>query len=126
MECTSHIWQNFTHFIAIVVQKNFVQTVRAVELALGIPVPSISSPPSLTLGATKNVTSAFAVAPTLSSIFNSKVLQVLIDAAPIFAQVVRQLGLSTTLAQGGLSSRLSSSRALVTKYVISFVGRGLC
>jgi len=116
--------KQFIHFIAIIVQKNFVQTVRAVEISMGIPVPGINSPPSPRLGTAKNVTSAFAIAATLSSIFNSEVLQVLTDAAPVFEQVARQLDLNTAFAQGGLRWRLSRRRALVTKFIISFTRRG--
>ena len=118
--------KQFTHFIAIIVEKNFVQTVRAVELVLGILVPGISSPPSPSLDAVKNVTSAFAIASTLSSIStNPEVQQVLKDAALIFEQVAKQLGLNTTFAQGGLGW-LSRRSASVTKYVISPPGRGFC
>ena len=116
--------KQFIHFIAIIVQKNFVQTVRAVEICMGIPVPGIKSPSSPRLGAAKNVTSAFAIAATLSSIFNSEVLQVLTDAIPVFEQVAEQLDLNTAFAEGGLRWLLSRRRALVTKYVISFTGRG--
>lgn len=116
----------YTYVSAIIVQKNFVQTVRAVEISLCIPVPDINPPSSSRLSAAENVTSAFAVASTLSSIFNPEVLQVLNDAAPIFEQVARQLELNTAFAQGGLRLRLSRRRALVTKYVISSPGRGFC
>jgi len=91
--------------------------VRAVEIALGIPVPGIVLSPSPRLGTANNVASAFAITANLSSILNSEVRQVLIDAAPIFEQVARQLGLNTAFAQGGLRWRLSCRRALVTKYV---------
>jgi hypothetical protein len=114
----------FIHFIAIIVQKNFVQTVRAVEISMGIPVPSINLPPSPRLGAARDIASAFTIVSTLSSIFNSEVLQVLIDAIPVLEQVAEQLDLNTAFAQGGLRRRLARRGPLVTKYVISFTGRG--
>jgi len=109
-----------------IVQKNFVQTVRAVEISLGIPVPGFNPLSSPRLGVALNVTSAFTIAATLSSIFNTEVTQVLADAAPIFQQVARQLGLNTAFAEGGLRWRLSRRSALVTKYVISFAGKRYC
>jgi len=118
--------KKFTHFILIVVQKNFVQTVRAVEIFLGIPVPGFNPLSSARLGAAQNVTSAFTIAATMSSIFNTEVMQVLADAAPIFQQVAMQLSLNTAFAKGGLRWHLSRRRALVTKYVISFAGKGFC
>jgi len=123
-ECMFHIDKQFIHFIAIIVQKNFVQTVRAVEISLGIPVPGINLPPSPRLGAARDIASAFTIVSTLSSIFNPEVLQVLIDAIPVFEQVAEQLDLNTAFAQGGLRRRLARRGVLVTKYVTSFTGRG--
>ena len=117
--------KQFIHLIAIIVQKNFVQTVRAVEISMGVPVPGINSPPSR-LAAARNVTSAFTTAANLSSIFNSEVLQVLIDTAPVFEQVARQLDLNTTFVQENLRWTLSRKKGLVTKYAISFAGKGYC
>lgn len=96
-------------------QTNFVQTVRAVELALGIPVPGRS--PFAGFNSAVNVTSAFSTATTLSSIFNSEVRQVLLDAIPILAQVTRQLSVNTAFAQGGLRSLLAARRPLVTTFM---------
>ena len=117
--------KQFIHLIAIIVQKNFVQTVRAVEISMGVPVPGINSPPSR-LAAPRDVTSAFTIAANLSSIFNSEVLQVLIDTAPVFEQVARQLDLNTTFVQENLRWTLSRKKGLVTKYAISFAGKGYC
>ena len=117
--------KQFFHLIVIIVQKNFVQTVRAVEISMGVPVPGINSPPSR-LAAARNVTSAFTTAANLSSIFNSEVLQVLIDTAPVFEQVARQLDLNATFVQENLRWTLSRKKGLVTKYVISFAGKGFC
>ncbi|KIM44393.1 glycoside hydrolase family 5 protein [Hebeloma cylindrosporum] len=98
-------------------QKNFVQTVRAVEISLGIPVPGLKCPPSPRLSAANNVTSAFGMVSTLSSIFNPEVLRVLVDAVPVFEQVARQLRLNTAFSQGGLRRRLSRRKALVTNFM---------
>jgi len=95
-------------------QVNFVQTVRAVELALGIPVPGITHAPSSSAG---NVTTALSGTSTLSSIFNAEVRQVLLDAVPILVQVSEQLNLNTVFSQNGLGSRLRARQPLVTTFM---------
>ncbi|KAH9479277.1 Glucan endo-1,6-beta-glucosidase B [Psilocybe cubensis] len=94
-------------------QTNFVQVVRAVELALGIPVQGI--PPFSGFSSAVNVASSLSSVAKLSSIFNSEVQQVLRDAAPILVQVSTQLRLDITLAT--LSSLLSKRRSLVTSFM---------
>jgi glucan endo-1,6-beta-glucosidase len=111
---------NLSNSLLFVVQKNFVQTVRAVEIALGIPVPGIDLSPSPRLGAANNVTSAFAITASLSSICNAEVQQVLADATSIFEKIAIQLKLNTAFAKGSLRRRLSRRTALVTKYVTAF------
>jgi len=71
------------------VQKNFVQVVRAVEWALGIPVPGYSPMPD---SGSRNATSCFSTAAE-SSLFSDEVRQVLQDSIPVFTQVARQLTL---------------------------------
>ncbi|KIM44396.1 glycoside hydrolase family 5 protein [Hebeloma cylindrosporum] len=100
-------------------QKNFVQTVRAVEISLGIPVPDLNSPALPRLRDANNVTSAFAIVANSSSVFSSEVLQVLVDAAPVFEQVARQLTLNTDFALGGLRCHLSRRRTLITNFMDS-------
>jgi hypothetical protein len=107
------IWKRILNLISVV-QVNFVQTVRAVELALGIPIPGINSPSFDSAG---NATSALSGVSTLASIFNSEVRQVLHDAIPILAQVAKQLGLNMEFAHGGLASILKARQPLVTTYV---------
>ena len=96
------------------VQVNFVQTVRAIELSLGIPVPGITNAPSSNAA---NASAALSGTSTLSSIFNAEVRQVLLDSIPILAQVSEQLGLNTEFSQNGLGSRLRARLPLVTTYV---------
>ncbi|KZT20956.1 glycoside hydrolase family 5 protein [Neolentinus lepideus HHB14362 ss-1] len=74
-------------------QINFVQTVRAAELILGIPVPGVSLPFSLD---TSNTTAAFmkvaaANTTSLPSIFNQNVTAALAEAGPILSQVAAEL-----------------------------------
>ncbi|KAF8184464.1 glycoside hydrolase family 5 protein [Pholiota molesta] len=95
-------------------QVNFVQTVRAVELALGIPVPGINSPSFDSAG---NATAALSGVSTLASIFNSEVRQVLHDAIPVLAQVAKQLDLNMEFAHGGLASILKARQPLVTTFM---------
>ena len=96
------------------VQVNFVQTVRAIELSLGIPVPGITNAPSSNAA---NASAALSSTSTLSSMFNAEVRQVLLDSIPILAQVSEQLGLNTEFSQNGLGSRLRARLPLVTTYV---------
>ena len=94
------------------VQVNFVQTVRAVELALGIPVPEISPPGNVS--AAGGATSGLSCVSTFSAIFNPEVLQVL-DAIPILVEVVEQLSLNMVYSRNGLGLRLRAKLPLVTK-----------
>ncbi|KAF8909279.1 glycoside hydrolase family 5 protein [Gymnopilus junonius] len=93
-------------------QVNFVETVRAVELILGIPVPGVSSFFEFQLA--PNVAAAFSTASNLTSIFNSEVRQVLIDTIPVLAHVAAQLGLNTDFDDGGLRFSLAERKPLTT------------
>ncbi|KAF8159297.1 glycoside hydrolase family 5 protein [Crassisporium funariophilum] len=97
-------------------QKNFVQTVRAVEFSLGVPVPGISLASSI-VQSSKNATAALSASATLSSIFNSEVRKVLQDAVPIIAKVSLQLALNVAFDQGGLRSSLGGRQPLVTAFM---------
>ncbi|OCH93675.1 glycoside hydrolase family 5 protein [Obba rivulosa] len=68
-------------------QKNFVQTVRAVELILGIPVPGLQLDAKVT---TSNFTSAI-TSVTESNVFNSEVTAALLDAVPILIELGTEL-----------------------------------
>ena len=114
MKITLFFMKNNLTDIFFVVQVNFVQTVRAVELSLGIPIPGITNAPSSNAA---NVSAALSGTSTLSSIFNAEVRQVLLDSIPILAQVSEQLGLNTEFTQNGLGSRLRARSPLVTTYV---------
>ncbi|KIK99140.1 glycoside hydrolase family 5 protein [Paxillus rubicundulus Ve08.2h10] len=76
-------------------QKNFVQTVRAVELVLGISVPhmSLGLSPSTS---TSNFTAALGTAST-ASLFNPEVRSVLKDAIPILLDIGKDCGIEVAL-----------------------------
>ncbi|KAF9234097.1 glycoside hydrolase family 5 protein [Melanogaster broomeanus] len=93
-------------------QKNFVQTIRAVELILGIPVPDMSLELSASLS-TSNFTAALGVAST-ASIFSPEVQSALSEAIPILIEIGSQYGL-----QGPFTSSpyRSSRSSLVTNFM---------
>lgn len=118
-DCKSNFWCAYMRVMTqsdarMTVQKNFVKTVRAVELSLGIPVPGAGF--SLTVSASANFTSAISAAANANSntIFTPEVKAALKDAIPILVEVSLQLGLGFDL--GAL---LHSREPLVTKYVFS-------
>jgi len=94
-------------------QTNFVQTVRAVELALGIRVPGITA----TVSAARDAPSALTNAASLSDIFNAEVRQVLTDAAPILASVAKQLLINTIFGKRGLGQSWGSRQPLITTFM---------
>ncbi|KAF9038600.1 glycoside hydrolase family 5 protein [Panaeolus papilionaceus] len=96
-------------------QKNFVQTVRAVELILGIAVPGTTPAGIITSAA--NVSEALITASTKTSLFNADVLAALVDAGPMFTYVVEQLGLSIALGQSGLRENMAARSPLVTNFM---------
>ncbi|KAG1747935.1 glycoside hydrolase family 5 protein [Suillus paluster] len=75
-------------------QKNFVQTIRAVELTLGIPVPSSSLSFSLSVSVSNNFTAALNVTST-ATIFSPEVQLALADAVPILLEIGVQCGLQS-------------------------------
>ncbi|KZT00591.1 glycoside hydrolase family 5 protein [Laetiporus sulphureus 93-53] len=82
-------------------QKNFVDTVRAVELTLGITVPGMTLDTSIT---TTNFTAALGQVASATTIFNTNVTEALAAAAPILLELAMQLSipaiLDTSLALG--------------------------
>lgn len=75
------------------VQKNFVQVVRAIELALGMPVPGTTT--KLT-HSPANITAAITQAASLA-VFSPEVGSVLMDSMPIILKLAMQLGLNGSL-----------------------------
>ena len=98
-------------------EKNFVQTVRAVEYSLGIPDSLPGLIPRSDNGNPLNVTQAIATTATLSSFLAPEVCKVLQEAVPIILQIALELGINLAFEQDGLGSYLST-RPLVTKYVL--------
>lgn len=101
--------------MAYVVDKNFVQTVRAVEHALGIP-NSFPGLPSVDIGVRLNVTEAIATIATVSSPLSFEVSQVLLDSIPIIIQIALELNFHLTFGSDEWRSSLTTSNPLVTKY----------
>jgi hypothetical protein len=81
---------------------------RAVELALGINVPSFSL--DLPASVSNNFTAALSAASS-ATIFSADVQSALADAVPILAQIGIQYGMQTTLEA---SSFKNASRTLLT------------
>ncbi|KZT69273.1 glycoside hydrolase family 5 protein [Daedalea quercina L-15889] len=75
-------------------QKNFVDTVRAVELILGIPVQGLSLDTQIT---TSNFTEALGQVANASTVFNADVRAALAAAAPILAELAAQLSVPALL-----------------------------
>lgn len=96
------------------VQKEFVDTVRAVELTLGIPVPGLSLDTQIN---TSNFTEALGQVASLSTIFNSNVREALAAAAPMLVDLAVQLSVPALL-DTSLASGLPSRNTLVTTCAI--------
>ncbi|KAI0734016.1 family 5 hypothetical beta glucosidase from glycoside dehydrogenase [Fomitopsis betulina] len=75
-------------------QKNFVETIRAVELLLGIPVTGMSLSTEVT---TNNFTQALDDAANLTDIFDSNVRAALAAAAPILVDLAVELSVPALL-----------------------------
>ncbi|CCM02655.1 uncharacterized protein FIBRA_04759 [Fibroporia radiculosa] len=94
-------------------QKNFVDTVRAVELTLGIPVPGMTLDTQIS---TNNFTEALGQVANTSTIFNSNVKEALAEAAPILVELAIQLAVPAIL-DTNLASGLPSRSTLVTTFM---------
>ncbi|KAG2072055.1 glycoside hydrolase family 5 protein [Suillus decipiens] len=77
-------------------QKNFVQVMRAVELILGISVPSSSLSLSIPASVSNNFTAALSAASS-ANIFQAEVQAALSDAVPILLEIGAAYGLQTIL-----------------------------
>ncbi|KAF9234083.1 glycoside hydrolase family 5 protein [Melanogaster broomeanus] len=93
-------------------RKHFVQTVRAVELVLGIPIPDMSLGASDSLS-TSNFTAALGVACTASD-FAPEVQSALKEAIPILIEIGSQYELQGPLTSSPYQSSRSS---LVTNFM---------
>lgn len=98
-------------------EKNFVQTIRAVEHSLGFPdsLPGLSS--VLNNGESHNATQALAATATLSTILSSEVCQVLQEAIPIILEIALELSINLVFGQDELGSSLSARRPLVSNFM---------
>ncbi|KAG2338783.1 hypothetical protein BDR05DRAFT_892917, partial [Suillus weaverae] len=93
------------------VQKNFVQVMRAVELTLGIFVPSSSLSLSISASVSNNFTAALS-ATSSATIFSAEVQAALLEAVPILLEIGAACGLQTVFE----ASPFKQSRAsLVAK-----------
>jgi hypothetical protein len=101
-----------------IVEKNFVQTVRAVEHSLGIPDSLPGLVPTWDNGNPSNATQAIATTATLTSFLTSEVCEVLQEAVPIILQIALELTINLTFELDGLASFLSTRRSLVTTCVL--------
>ena len=114
----SRVVQN-PRWITYLVQKKFVETVRAVEHSLGISDSLLPLIPTLENGNFLNVTEAIATIATLSSILTSEICEVLQEAIPIICQIALELDINLVFEQDGLGSFLSTRRPLVTTCVLT-------
>ncbi|THH08906.1 hypothetical protein EW146_g8839 [Bondarzewia mesenterica] len=95
-------------------QKNFVKTVRAIELLLGIPLPNHSLPSALrSMSLTASL--PLAAQSDKSGIFNDEVMQAVENALPILLGIGQDLGLEDVLdvakakGRGGLWEPLTTN-----------------
>jgi len=76
------------------VQKNFVQVIRAVELTLGISVPSSSLSVLVSASVSNNFTAALSETSS-ATIFSAEVQAALLEAVPILLEIGAECGLQT-------------------------------
>ena len=88
----------------IPVQVNFVQTVRAVELTLGIPIPGMSL--NISMSST-NFTAALSDACS-SPLFNAQVAAAIEDAIPIILDIAFECELGSVFTSSPFKSDRSS------------------
>ncbi|KZS99377.1 glycoside hydrolase family 5 protein, partial [Laetiporus sulphureus 93-53] len=94
-------------------QKNFVDTVRAVELTLGIPDPGLTLDTSIT---TTNFTAALGQVASTTTIFNTNVTEALAAATPILLELAMQLSIPAIL-DTSLASGIASRSTLWTTFM---------
>ncbi|KAH9951100.1 glycoside hydrolase family 5 protein [Amylocystis lapponica] len=92
-------------------QKNFVDTIRAVELVLGILVPGVQ----LDTAITKNVSAALTDVASASTVFNPEVRAALAEAAPILLSLGVQLAIPAMFNSDLVSA--NQREALVTTFM---------
>jgi len=98
-------------------EKNFVQTVRAVEHSLGFSNSLPGLIPIFDNEDPKNVTQAIATTATLSSFLTPEVCKVLEEAVPIILQIALDLDINLAFEQDGFGSFSSTRRPLVTNFM---------
>lgn len=106
------------------VQMNFVKTVRAVELVLGIPIPGVAFSSKIT---TTNFTAAVSATATAmgngtstsasaSNIFTPEVTAALQDAVPILVEMALELSIPTLFNLASTAAPVHNQREpLLTK-----------
>lgn len=109
------------------VQMNFVKTVRAVELVLGIPIPGVAFSSKIT---TTNFTAAMSATVTAmgngnstgasaSNIFTPEVTAALQDAVPILVEMALELSIPTIFNFASTAAPVHNQREpLVTKSAV--------
>jgi hypothetical protein len=113
---------NHPSLIPALVQRDFVQIVRAVEMGLGIFSPldySSGGIPSELLVAA-NFESAMATVSVKLPQFSAQVKRSLLEMVPVFIQVAKQLAINTNFNAHGLRANLKQKQPLWTKCVVSF------
>ncbi|KAG2123463.1 glycoside hydrolase family 5 protein [Suillus clintonianus] len=88
-------------------QKNFVQTMRAVELTLGIPVPSSSLSVSISASLSNNFTAALS-ATSSATAFTAEVQAALADAIPILQEIGAEYDMQTIFEASSFKKSRSS------------------
>lgn len=104
-----------------VVQKNFVQVVRAVEASLGVRGSGHKA--QFSASASANFTLAMDQV-SINTSFNKEVRLVLKDALPIIIRLALELGLDSVFNLASLKSRRKAP--IVTKYVIQRLSSSIC
>lgn len=112
------------------VQQNFVKTIRAVELLLGVPVPGLQpinfqSFASNITGSNLNMSSAIPLAAQddKAGIFTPEIVSVLHAAVPMLIDLKNELGMDKDALVLGNGKQFGGNwDALFTKYVHSCIG----
>jgi glucan endo-1,6-beta-glucosidase len=115
-----HLWSESAHILDLSVQKNFVETVRAVELLFGIQVEGYPALQDMPNNANMSTRLASASTAGSSALFNpeSAVVKALTEAASILPDIISQL---EWLVDFGACQGCTS---LTTKFVFSLLHLG--